>query len=263
MKEYKTDVGSTQSDAMFLYSGFTVSMNDDDDRAYRNCHKEFVFKTFTPNKGAVELTLDMLFEDTHQVVQVMVDDIQIGEIDKIFDGWYNYTICFNMDNIRTDNDYLSIQCMLKNDPFYPPNQAVKICSIKIECKENQELIIVEDMIKDKIQQYPIKLSNCHRTYHEIRKLAPTYRCKADQFKYSSQKKIYFGDVHVHTEYSFCGAPFNGSMEQNLIWAKENNLDFICFADHAEGMDTKTFEEYFNKCRQLSNKYGVLVLPCIE
>ena len=262
MKKFEISVGDPREDALFLHRGFTVVYSDNK-KTYRQCYKEFVFKTLTPKSGDVKLEFEMMFQDQTQEMTIYVNESEIATVQPKSNDWEHYNINFNIDDIKLNHDYITIKCVLKNDPFYPPKQPIKLSSIMINAQDDQELISKEDLIKDRIQQYPIKLNNCHRTYHEIRKLTPTYNCQADQFKYSDEKNIYFGDVHVHTEYSRCGAPFNGSMEQNVIWAKERNHDFICFADHAESMDEEEFKRYFEEAEELSKKYDILIIPCIE
>ena len=262
MKQYSISIGNTNQDSMFLESGFSVAY-ETQEGFHRNCAKEFKFKSLVPSNGGVILEFTMAFLDQSQVMELFCDDKKLGEITPCSTEFKVYSIEMEAVSCSNEDAFCMIKCVLKNDPFFPPKQAVKLSKITMISSEHFEFSSCEQLTRDKIRQYPFKISNCYRTCHEIRKLAPTYHCRADEYQYSGQKTIFFGDVHVHTQYSPCGYPFNGTIEENIICAKERNHDFICFADHAEAMNVDIFKQYFAECEMFSKKHNILVIPCIE
>lgn len=77
-------------------------------------------------------------------------------------------------------------------------------------------------------------------------------------------KTFFGDVHIHTNYSRCGRPNNMDLPDKIAYARDKaGLDFAAFADHIEHMDDAQYAEY---CRQIesANQNGRFVtLPTYE
>jgi hypothetical protein len=53
-------------------------------------------------------------------------------------------------------------------------------------------------------------------------------------------KVYFGDLHQHSEFSGCGR-MNGRVEQNQTYSRDvRGLDFMCTIDHAEHLNDHTW-----------------------
>ena len=49
-------------------------------------------------------------------------------------------------------------------------------------------------------------------------------------------KIFFGDLHIHTNLSPCGRGKNGSIEENLDYCRDiKKFDFVAITDHAEDL----------------------------
>jgi Protein of unknown function (DUF3604) len=77
-------------------------------------------------------------------------------------------------------------------------------------------------------------------------------------------KTFFGDVHVHTNFSRCGHPNNMSLEDNLIYSRKNaDMDFVCIADHAEHMDDDQYKCYCSAIEAANDPGKFVTLPGYE
>jgi len=85
----------------------------------------------------------------------------------------------------------------------------------------------------------------------------------DEF-FAKGKNVLFGDVHVHTNCSRCGRPNNGSVEENIEYARDTGKhDFVAITDHAEHMDDADYKAYC-KVIEAANEDGAFVtLPAYE
>ena len=64
-----------------------------------------------------------------------------------------------------------------------------------------------------------------------------------------ERKLYFGDVHVHSNLSPCGRPNNGSLDENYQWAREDGWDFAAIADHDTFMSDEMWQESIEACEK--------------
>jgi uncharacterized protein DUF3604 len=82
--------------------------------------------------------------------------------------------------------------------------------------------------------------------------------------FAAGTKTFFGDVHVHTNFSHCGHPNNMSLEDNLIYSRETaDMDFVCIADHAEHMNDKQYKEYCSAIEEANDPGKFVTLPGYE
>lgn len=68
-----------------------------------------------------------------------------------------------------------------------------------------------------------------------------------------------GTVHVHSDYSHDG---RDSLAGLRAWALEKGLGFVGLTDHAEDLDSATFDRYLDECRALSDQRSRLI-PGLE
>jgi Protein of unknown function (DUF3604) len=76
-----------------------------------------------------------------------------------------------------------------------------------------------------------------------------------QAKYKGENlNVYFGDLHVHSEYSTCGR-WNGALDQNHLYSNLiRGLDFFCTSDHAEHLNDHNWR-HMQLVAQKYNKPG--------
>ncbi len=77
-------------------------------------------------------------------------------------------------------------------------------------------------------------------------------------------KTFFGDLHVHTNYSRCGRPNNVDLPDKLAWTRrEAKHDFIAVADHGEHMTDAEYAEYCRVIDAADAPGKFVALPAYE
>jgi hypothetical protein len=71
--------------------------------------------------------------------------------------------------------------------------------------------------------------------------------------------IYKGITHAHTNYSFDSQL---TLQDYVDFGLKNNISFVLFAEHFDTFSPKIFEQYKEKCQQLSSD-KMLLIPGIE
>lgn len=87
--------------------------------------------------------------------------------------------------------------------------------------------------------------------------------RGDAAFFARGRKVFFGDIHVHTNYSRCGRPNNGTVEKNLDDARNAKHDFIAIADHAEHMDDSDYRTYCRIIESANENGRFITLPAYE
>lgn len=76
-------------------------------------------------------------------------------------------------------------------------------------------------------------------------------------------RLFWGDLHIHSNASLCDRPFQGSPEENVVHARDAcKLDFCSLTDHAEHIK----EEGWEKTKELAREYttsSFVVVPAYE
>lgn len=263
MSEFVIRVGLPEEDAHFIKSGATLP-EFSNGRSFRKLCKEFSFLLPVPEKGPALISFLLSAGSPEYIVQLKNGDTFLLEINTDSDAWKWHSFNTGSDDLSvSDNGFIVINGSVNIDPMYPPSHEIRLSEIKIEYPEESELSIPNDFTDRKIRQLPVKIPAMYRSYHEIRKLASVYSPAPDTYKYSGERNIYFGDVHVHTNFSHCGYPYNGTVYENACRAKEAGLDFIAVTDHAEHMNDSIWNEYFEAIKDASERSGLLILPAVE
>ena len=80
----------------------------------------------------------------------------------------------------------------------------------------------------------------------------------------AESKVFWGDIHVHSNLSMCDRPNNGSPEENYEYARsEAEHDFISIADHIEHMNEEEWE-FAKEEMERANEEGLFVtIPAYE
>jgi hypothetical protein len=77
-------------------------------------------------------------------------------------------------------------------------------------------------------------------------------------------KVFYGDPHVHTNFSLCDYPHQGSVRENVEYCRDElGLDFAALADHAEHMDDKQYDEYRAAWDEFNLEGSFVMLPAYE
>jgi len=280
MKSLTIPVGLPGKDASWLRSGLERPV-DLDGMAARPLQKEFRFALPDPGKKALNLKLKLVtrtaarkigllgapgmppterFYDAERKIVFFSGEKQVGEF-PLREG-DNEIVMEDLALSPAEEGELPImKGVFSFDPFFPPQNLVFLTEISVESR--QDLRIPEGYLDERMLVAPVRHTYGFRRNQEITKMGLTYRVPPAEFPYSGEVNTYFGDIHVHTNYSLCGHPFNMTILEKAGIARERGHDFIAFADHSEHMDAGTFEQYFRECREAGEKAGILVLPGIE
>ncbi len=251
-------IGKPESDAHILAHGFHVP-REMQGRLCRICDKEFGL-AIPFSEGSVLLTLSLFNgapDAVSQELTVLLDGKQLTTITLKELSWHDYAI--EVPATTSTSRALLFRCAI--DPNRQPTHPVLLCGVSMEGEGH----VNEALLRPRIEVHPIRMTSMLRPYHEIRKNAPVYGgMDSKKYSYSSDKHIYFGDVHVHTNHSKCGFPNNRSIEENAAVAVERGHDFIAFTDHGEHMSEEDWKQYFAEIRAAQQTFPQLtVIPAIE
>lgn len=256
MKELVVRVGAASEDADILLSGFRFCPPRAPEPS-RQVLKEFRFQVPRAEKGATEVQIALHRAVEGLPIAFFSEGNPVGELPAGGPGSAEVTL-----SLPEGAGWAIIQGVVAEDPLMPPMRPVTISTFIIRAKEG-DLALPEEGLPARIERAPLKVIPAWRCYNEQRKYQFQLGGRVDQYQYSGEKNVYFGDVHVHTEYSMCGYPNNGSIEHNVRVAKERGLDFIALADHAEHMDLAKWESYYSEIERCSREYELPIIPAIE
>lgn len=77
-------------------------------------------------------------------------------------------------------------------------------------------------------------------------------------------KILWGDPHIHSNYSLCGRPDNGSAEENYARAREHaKLDFAVVTDHAMHMSAADWDACVQAAEAANEEGTFITFPAFE
>lgn len=77
-------------------------------------------------------------------------------------------------------------------------------------------------------------------------------------------KVFYGDPHIHTNFSLCDYPHQGSVGENVEYCRaELGLHFAALTDHAEHMDDKQYQDYRAAWDEFNQEGNFVMLPAYE
>jgi len=252
MKAFTYRVGVPAEDGLFLQSGFS-DPHRQAGAAWRNCAKQF--RLDVPAAGRTRVTLRMRFVDPAFRLEISCGGRPAGAVVPAGEGWGDYAV-----EIDSAGPVATLTGRLDRDPYDPPapklqpNRAfVDLSAVTAEPVGPDELDVPEQRTRARIERAPLKLTNFHRSANKVRRPAPA----------GEERTVLFGDLHVHTNYSACGRPNNGTIEENVALAKQRGLDFLAITDHCEHMDRDIWERYFEEISACAGRYDIPILPATE
>jgi len=252
MNQFTYRVGVPAEDALFLLSGFSDA-HEEDDAAWRNCAKVFRLLVPTAVTGETRLTLRMRFIDTNFRLTLRAGDHVLGAIAPEQTDWHDLTVTL----AKSGGDVVALTGELDRDPYGPPKPKIepnrRYVDLAQITAEGSDLSAPERCTRARIGQAPIRLTNLRTSANAVRRAPPA----------SAERTVFFGDVHVHTNYSYCGHPNNGTVEENVAAAKQRGHDFIAVTDHGEHMDPDTWAGYFDELAACSERHDLPILPATE
>jgi len=261
MASFRFAVGNEQEDGLFLLNGFSVPC-ERSGRMCRSCAMVFEMRLPMCSKGALEVTLSMLVTDPDLETRFFAGEKEVHAARSTTQEWGEHSFVVPEDAPR-EGGCISLRGEMNADPAFPPARVVAISEVRLSSVDSAEIELPPNMAADKICQYPIKITSMYRSYHEGHKMRPLFGDRLWNFQYSSEKKIFFGDVHVHTDYSRCGHGQNKSLEENVRIAKQRGHDFVALTDHAEHMDEENWKRYFEEIREAGRRHDILTIPAVE
>ena len=206
MTGFRFAVGNEQEDGLFLLNGFSVPC-ERTGRMCRSCAMVFEMRLPACRTGALKVTLSMLVTDPALEIRFSVSEKHVYTARPTTEEWAEYSFVVAEDAPR-DDGCISLRGEMNVDPAFPPVRVAAISEVRLSSVDGGEIELRADMAADKICQYPMKITSMYRSYHEGHKMRPLFGDRLWKFRYSSEKKIFFGDVHVHTDYSRCGHGHN-------------------------------------------------------
>ena len=259
-------IGKPAEDARFLISGLS--------RPDYHWHFPVQTEALTQMKNKTSRAADRVFRlsipgDTVELMLTLISAGGTNGINAYYNGGLiagtelpaNELTDFVVQLPDTGGQSKNVELRLSRDPYDYPVQQVLLSEIKLDITGGK---LAGGFEARRIAVNPVFNRTAYFPAHEIRKLGPVQPGIAPgAYKYSGEANIYFGDVHVHTNYSKCGYPLNQSMEENARIAKERGHDFIAFADHGEHMTPDSWRRYFETMDEIQENIGILVLPGFE
>jgi len=254
MQSLSFNVGVESEDSYFIKSGLS-EYREIGGQVFRRCSKAFALWLPGGTDGSATVRLRMLFWEPAITLTLSVGGRDLATIQADNTAWNDYSVEMPGDAPSDDNGLIEVRGELSDDPFYPPagkigicDRVVGLCHVTVEA-DRGELDVPDWCRRDRTEVKPLALKQLGwRPFGE--KTAP-------------DREILFGDVHVHTNYSPCGYPNNGTMDENVRIAKDRGHDFVAFADHGEFMSQATWDAYFDEIRELSARHDFIILPAIE
>ncbi|MCL2817871.1 MAG: CehA/McbA family metallohydrolase [Clostridiales bacterium] len=244
--------GKPEEDAQFLLSGFSRAVQAEGVLS----RKLSQVCRLTVPAGCVRLTLTLLSKGGANRLAAICNRDSAGELDLPPDVWTDFEI-----PLPAVGDAKTVELRFETDPFAFPQRLVYLSKIILDVPDEP---LPGSFGLNRMMMKPVRNNTSHCSAHEIRKLwmiQPT-RPFGD-YEYSGEVNTYFGDLHVHTNYSNCGYPNNKTLEENARAAKERGHDFIAFTDHGEHMNPDAWRRYFEEMEEVQDKVGILVVPAVE
>lgn len=251
-------VGVPAEDASFLLSGFSVAQHKEGE-SWRNCSRVFRLHVPRATTGKTRITFRMRFIDPSLRLDLFAPGQRLAAIAPADTNWQDHSFALPAAG-GSGERLVTVTGKLDREPFWPPSpkiapdpSCVDLSRVTAESADGSEIVLPEDCTRERIAQAPIKLANFPTAADEANEAGPR----------TAGKTIYFGDVHVHTNYSVCGQPNNGTLEENIAAAKQLGHDFLAITDHSEHMDLESWQRYFDEIQTFAGKYDILILPAVE
>ena len=255
-------VGDEMQDGRFLLRGFSVPHNSDG-TAFRKCDKAFALQVPAAAGGPTRLKLTLFTQADGVEIDFSVGGDSISATRPQKGKWADYDLEIPAGTPH-DGGFVTLRGEANIDPEYPPARLLALSRVSVSAEGG--FATAEDPAElpgKRIERHPARMANMYRTYHEIRKVGPAQGPHADQYRYSGERNILFGDIHVHTQYSMCGRPYNGSVDDNVREAAQRGHDFVAVTDHAMHMDEESWERYFAEVREAGERHGIITIPAVE
>ncbi len=224
MATWQTRIGVPAEDALVLLAGFMPPAH----RLERPCRpldQHFRLQVPAPDTGTLDLAL-LLKSACHATLH-----LASGETRATFQlapgEWQEVKL--EAISPASPGGMVEVTGAFDHDPWYSPGKLVWLAQLQVEAEG------------------------------ELHPPAPAFGESVDLADY----KVYFGDIHVHTEYSPCGGKPAGTIERNIAQAKERGLDFLALTDHAQWIKPADWERYFAEIARYSKEYELPVIPAVE
>jgi hypothetical protein len=259
--EFSFAVGNEQEDGHFLVSGFSVPRRQGG-TSFRACSKVFVLRVPAAREGTTRVTLRILSDLPSPGIEFTVSGETLGTFSATGGEWSDWSVELG-GSLPRENGFIVLRAEAGIDPASPPRRTLALSRVTVSVDGEFQIGDPGELVRNTIMRPPTRIATMYRSHHEIRKIGPIYGPFSDRYPYSEERRIFFGDLHVHTEYSLCGKPNNRSISENVKIAKERGHDFVAVTDHAEHMDRDAWKRYFGEIRKASEEHGILTIPAIE
>ena len=257
MKSLTINVGDEQDDSYFLVTGLS-EYRQMDDQVFRRCFRSFVLRLPPAERGSTRVTLRMFFQDAELALKLLAGGKALAELIPEAGRWQDVEVRLDATAAPLNEGLFELRGELSGDPFCPPtaevgrvSHLVGLCRVTVSA-EDGELAVPEWCRRARIEQPPRSISDIQAAARPFAAPEP------------NALKVFFGDLHVHTQYSPCGHPHNGTMEENLQFALDRGHDFIAFTDHGECLGAELWDEYFDRIEALAAGHPeIVILPGVE
>lgn len=257
MKKFTFAVGDEQQDSYFLQTGMS-EYRELKGVLFRRCFQAFGLRLPPAKAGKTRVTLRLFFQDNTLSLKILAGGRVIANVRPKPGAWRDVEVVVNTASLPLREGLFDLRGELSGDPYFPPcgesgkvAHLVGLCRVTVAA-ERGDLAVPGWCLKPKIAAEPVGMRPIQAAARPMSKPDP------------GSLEIFFGDVHVHTDYSPCGKPHNGTMEDKLKIARDRGHDFIAFTDHGECLGIERWDEYCDRFEALAAKFtDIVILPAVE
>ena len=209
--------GVPESDAAYLIGGFSGP------RGRRFIGQVARMKLFLPRGEPDRLTLNVWY-DREQQIEILLNDVAIGSADVT---GTKATEQFTFDvpgDLAKSESVLEIRCSRPHPLDAHQPRCLELESIEIEKWDEAAESAADESAADEsaADERTPDMPECN---------------------------LYFGDIHVHSNFSPCRPRISGTLEENYQWAREDGWDFVAIADHDTFMSDAMWEQSIEACQK--------------
>lgn len=253
--ELSFTVGDEQQDSYFLLAGLS-EYRELEGQLFRRCFQRFALRLPPAAAGTTRVVLRLFFHDAELSLKLLAGGRVLREYQPQPGQWQDVQVELDAAALPLANGLFELRGELSGDPFFPPraevgkvSHLVGLCRVTVSASE---LAAPDWCRKPRIEVVP-------RSVAEVQAFVRPF-ATVD----AGALRLFFGDLHVHTNYSPCGHPHNGTMEENLKIARDRGHDFIAFTDHGECLGSEHWDEYFDRIERLAVEHpDIVILPGVE
>lgn len=238
------EIGDPKSDVGFLVSGFGYSV-EAEGRQCRWMSPKAVLRLPVKTQTVAYLRMALCAPKDQQVA-VEVNGRRIASLSLEPEKWVNFRVEVASRAQRKPTE-IRLVSVTPGERWGPGATAISQIEVGLRDKGAANAILDQIEVEEKKPKENAYRDNLTRMGQGI-----------------DDAKIFWGDIHIHSDFSPCDRGYNMSPEDNLLYARDTaGLDCAAFADHGENLSEEMWAE---ECKLLDkfNKPGKFVtIPAYE